>query len=171
MSDSRIFTAEGFAKGVHLNQKYGNKPYYEHLEDVVRVLRRSGFFDNNVVLSAGWLHDCIEDQGVTEEQLTNEFGSEVAKLVVAVTDAPGSNRKERKAATYPKIRAAGKWAIAIKLADRIANVGRCRYDSSKSDLLEMYRAEQEEFKSQLYIGGMLEDMWAALELHWSCASL
>ena len=37
-------------------------------------------------ISAGLLHDCIEDVGVTDEQLRKEFGDEVTYLVQGVTE-------------------------------------------------------------------------------------
>lgn len=160
---SRVDVAEGFSRAFHINHKYGNEPYHFHLDHVVRTLRRFGFNNDEAVLSAGWLHDCMEDCGVTKAQLEEVFGPQIAGFVDAVTDGPGETRAERKAATYYKIRAAGPGAIALKLADRIANANNCRYDTSKKGLFEMYHSEHESFKKGLFVGGMLERMWDELD--------
>jgi hypothetical protein len=80
----------------------------------------------------------------------------VARLVHAVTNEPGQNRRARHAATYPKIREAGDNAITLKLADRIANV------EAGGNLVGMYKKEHEDFKRALYTPGQAEEMWAHL---------
>jgi (p)ppGpp synthase/HD superfamily hydrolase len=100
-------------------------------------------------LVATWLHDTLEDTNATYEELEVHFGREVADLVQAVTDAPGKNRKERKAKTYPMIRKAGKYAVAIKLADRLANM-KAAVDEGKTDLQRMYTNEYWDMYEALY---------------------
>jgi (p)ppGpp synthase/HD superfamily hydrolase len=85
------------------------------------------------------------------------FGEEVARLVHAVTNEPGPNRKQRGMATYPKIRDAGDCAVALKLADRIANV------EMGGKLVAMYAKEYEDFRRALYTPGQNEPMWAHLD--------
>lgn len=80
-------------------------------------------------------------------------------LVGAVTNEPGPNRKTRSALTYPKIRQSDK-SIALKLADRIANI------SQGGSLVEMYRKEYPEFRHGLFIptkDQRILDMWKALD--------
>ena len=90
----------------HGEQRYGDKPYKNHLADVVAVLRRFGLsLDDNEtapILVAAWLHDSLEDTALERDFLTREFGSDIAELVWLVTDEPGLSRKERKPATYRK---------------------------------------------------------------------
>jgi (p)ppGpp synthase/HD superfamily hydrolase len=68
----------------HKNQKYGSEPYSVHLEAVVENLKQHGVYDEEVI-AAAWLHDSIEDQDVTYEDIDRAFGRRVADLVHAVT--------------------------------------------------------------------------------------
>lgn len=86
----------------------------------------------------------------------------------ALTDEPGANRKERKAATYPKIKGTP-GALQLKLADRIANVenglaSRVKDPSNSLNkrMFLMYKKEQPEFESALRVLGQYDEMWNRL---------
>ena len=138
-----------FAQDAHEGQTYSDVySYIRHLEMVYEVLVRFGF-THVVILVASWLHDVIEDTDVSYHNIKIMFGFEVAEAVYGVTDELGRNRKERKAKTYPKIRANIN-SLILKLADRIANVefgaSGVFGDPSK---IKMYRKEQAEFEDAL----------------------
>ncbi|MEK7665929.1 MAG: RelA/SpoT family protein [Patescibacteria group bacterium] len=79
------------------------------------------------VLSAGLLHDVVEDTGVTIEQVEKEFGDEIAKLVSAVTklkkvkytgdDLYAENLRRMFLAMSDDVR-----VVFIKFADRLHNL-------------------------------------------------
>lgn len=145
-----------FATVRHADQRYSSGlPYTHHLAAVEQVLRRFGVSDENL-LTASWLHDVVEDTETKVKEIEEMFGSEVARIVHAVTNEDAPNRKMRHALTYPKIRDAGLSAITLKLADRIANV------ESGGNLIGMYRKEHEDFRRALYTPGQAEEMWAHL---------
>jgi (p)ppGpp synthase/HD superfamily hydrolase len=110
-----------FAGAAHQEQMYGESPYVFHLAAADTVLRDAGYQVLHPVRIAIWLHDIVEDTTVTLEQIEKRFGKYISNLVYAVTNEPGT-RKERAKDTYLKISAWGEDAIAIKLADRIANM-------------------------------------------------
>lgn len=163
MTTERIDSIKAFAFERHKEQKYGDRPYSAHLEEVDAVIRKfsADFTEQEfaVLVECSWLHDIIEDTGTTAAQLESMFGSVVADTVYKVSDEPGKNRKERKAKTYPKI-ASSDLAIALKLADRIANVENCR--KNNSSLFGMYVREHEEFREQLF-NGRFASMWLHLD--------
>lgn len=130
----------------HKDQMYGESLYCTHLEDVDRVLADAGYAEGAVVRIAAWLHDALEDTDATRECLERLFGMMVADTVWRVTDEPGANRAARHAATYPKI-AVCERAIAVKLADRIANLEHSSGSTARFAL--MYCNEDEEFVSAL----------------------
>lgn len=146
-----ITQAKFFATQKHVldnRQLYGSVlPYTHHLADVERVLVDFGLCDETI-RAAAWLHDVVEDtrgrqNEVRVRDIEEMFGERVAELVSAVTSEDGPNRKTRNLLTYPKIVAGGERAVALKLADRIANVkfgGRA---------VEMYMREHPEFRRQL----------------------
>lgn len=151
-------------------QWYGNMvPHTHHCQDVENILVRFGFSDIEI-RSAAWLHDAVEDtrdrdNSIKSRDIEELFGEEVGRLVEAVTDEPGENRKVRKALTYPKTRAAGPRAVALKLADRIANIEFGVANGSPQ--LKMYKKEYPDFRHALWTSltedARLVNMWNHLD--------
>jgi (p)ppGpp synthase/HD superfamily hydrolase len=142
------------AEKAHGEQPYDEIfPYTKHLDDVVDVLKRFGYSGKFIV--AGYLHDVIEDAGVSYNDIKSHFGIDVAEIVFCVTDELGRNRKERKEKTLPKI-ASNPDAIIVKLADRIANI-------EHGGKVGMYAKEHGDFKNHLYKPGHCDEMWEHLE--------
>lgn len=130
------------------------KPYSVHLDNVVRILIKFGHTETHMICG-GYLHDTVEDTDLTLDEIRRDFGDKVADLVYRVTDEAGATRKERKMKTYPKIKGE---ALAIKLADRIANV---TYNNDP-EFIKMYKKEQPEFERQCRTHEYPE-MWAFLD--------
>lgn len=145
---------------------YGGKPYFVHLKAVDDVLVRFGFSDpenpvHQCLRLAAYSHDLLEDVGLHPATLRVLQGPDVLGLVEAVTSSAGANRKERVAGTLPKTRAAGPFAVLLKVADRIANVEAC---TTGDRLWTMYRSEYPAFRLALYLPGEpAERMWAHLD--------
>lgn len=157
-----IEEARKYAKDAHANQMYGEKSYLFHLDQVYKVL--SGFIDDSDLHISAYLHDIIEDTHVSKCDLKTIFGDKVADIVWAVSDGKGSSRRERKAVAYKKIQSLGDDAIAIKLADRIANVSNSRAYNAR--MYSMYKREQDGFKSALFLNESRTEviqMWNHLE--------
>jgi guanosine-3',5'-bis(diphosphate) 3'-pyrophosphohydrolase len=90
---------------------------------VATLLATVGGIDDIAVLQAALLHDTIEDTDTTAQELEREFGADVAALVLEMTDdmsMPSMQRKSHQIARAPSLSARAK---AIKIADKIANVG------------------------------------------------
>jgi hypothetical protein len=152
--------AREVASRAHAGALYGTAPYTEHLDAVEAALERFRWGDDEALRAAAWLHDAVEDTSVSLEDIKRRFGDDVAGLVDAVTDCSGRTRRDRKPRTLAKTARSGERAVALKLADRIANVER---GGSK---LGMYRREQPEFRAALRGVGedpRLEPMWQHLE--------
>jgi (p)ppGpp synthase/HD superfamily hydrolase len=115
-----VEAARRFAVEQHaaLDQRYGGEPYEVHLAHVVSVLTDVGADDE--LQAAGWLHDTVEDCGVTVGDLRAFFGARVVTIVHAVS-GEGATRQERNAGIYARISACPEAAV-VKVADRIANV-------------------------------------------------
>ena len=151
----KLKKAREFAIKAHGDQKLSDgNPYIVHLDLVVNWLYSLDCIsieDDLNVFIAAYLHDTAEDTKITLNEIEDMFGAKVKDLVWRVTDEPGQNRKERKLKTYPKIK--GK-ALAIKLADRIANV---TY-SNDPKFKQMYQKEQPDFEAHCR-NGDYEPMW------------
>jgi (p)ppGpp synthase/HD superfamily hydrolase len=105
-----------FAALAHDGQyrKDGKTPYINHPIEVVRLLEDVGVKDSEV-LAAGYLHDVQEDCDVSNLEIRNLFGLEVARIVGALTrDVNRSEYKER-------IRSSDYNIQIVKLADTVHN--------------------------------------------------
>ncbi len=159
--------ARFYAARKHEGQYYGVLPYTHHLQDVEQVLRRFGVYVDGSqgngdpspedMYEACWLHDVVEDTDAKLRDIEELFGEAVARLVAAVTSEEGPNRRMRVALTLPKTRRAGRFAVRLKLADRIANV------ENGGGSARMYAGEHEEFRRGLHTPGENEDMWRHLD--------
>lgn len=116
-----------FARRVHAAQqrKYTGNPYADHLAEVAGIAMSVGWHNPSVhpdtFMAVCWLHDSIEDQDVKLEHLVSEFGSDVAKGVLLLSDLEEGNRAERKAAARERLAGAPGWVQTIKVADLISN--------------------------------------------------
>jgi (p)ppGpp synthase/HD superfamily hydrolase len=154
--------ARKFATALHAdnNQLYGGHPYDVHLGDVVAVLTSYGLWTDQELMAAAWLHDTVEDTALTLNAVDSLFGPQVANLVWSVTNEHGVNRRERHAKTYPKIKLDSR-AVALKLADRIANTGFSILNQSSQQ--DMYRKEYPGFRAALHTLGQHAAMWEQLD--------
>lgn len=118
---ARVFATAAHAAAAQL-RKYTNEPYIVHPRDVARIV---GTVPHSYeMLAAAWLHDVVEDTGVTIEIIKAEFGSDVADLVGWLTDVSRpeqGNRATRKAIDRAHTAMAPAEAQTIKLADLISN--------------------------------------------------
>lgn len=159
ISTPDLVKAREFAIRAHGDQRYGGLPYSVHLADVVNVCIKFGIGGD--IRTAAWLHDVLEDTATTLPELYNGgFSSVVCSLVVAVTNEPGKNRKERHLKTHPKIRKHGKDAVILKVADRIANT---EFSMKHGSMLGMYRKEFRDFYDALYKPNECDAMWDYLK--------
>lgn len=131
------------AIAAHGDQKYGTLPYWRHLQEVEEVLADYGFVSPEYQ-AAAWLHDTVEETATSIDDIYAHFGTEVSKLVWAVTGV-GHNRKARQASILKKLHYT-KDACPLKLADRIANLEHAIKDGNSKGLFAMYHNENDAFE-------------------------
>jgi (p)ppGpp synthase/HD superfamily hydrolase len=120
-----LLRALSFAAYKHRDQrrKGSNKaPYINHPIDVACLIATDGGISDLGVLEAAILHDTIEDADTTAAEIEEEFGADVALLVVEMTDDMSLASAERKARQIERAARLSTRAKYIKLADKIANV-------------------------------------------------
>ncbi|MCD5396786.1 MAG: HD domain-containing protein [Candidatus Pacebacteria bacterium] len=121
-----IKKAYNFAKKAHENQlRKSGEPYFNHLVATAKILAHIKM--DGTVISAGLLHDSIEDGVATKENIIENFGQTITFLVDGVTKLEKvrfrgmrrHNESLRKlfVATSKDIR-----VLIIKFADRIHNL-------------------------------------------------
>lgn len=119
---ARIFATAAHA-AVGQVRKYTNEPYIVHPEEVGELVRQARGYSPAMV-AAALLHDTLEDTEVTYALLHEEFGTEVADLVLWLSDVSkpeDGNRSTRKMLDRQHIAAAPADAQTIKVCDLIAN--------------------------------------------------
>ena len=117
-----------FAEIAHVGQKRLSKePVIIHPLAVANIL--ADYKMDSVSIAAGFLHDTIEDAGISMVELEKEFGKEVAHLVEGVTKVSqirlrGSSEEEYVENLRKMILAMAKdlRVVLVKLADRLHNM-------------------------------------------------
>ena len=126
-SPELLTRAYDFCVRVHKGQqRLSGDPYITHPLEVVSILADLRL--DVVCLTAGMLHDVIEDTPTTVEQLQQDFGPDVARIVEGVTKIGRIqflNREEQQAENFRKMLLAmvdDVRVILVKLADRLHNM-------------------------------------------------
>ena len=116
-----------FSEASHQGQQRASgEPYLSHPVEVANLL--VDFKMDVTTVTAGLLHDVLEDTHATKAELEREFGKEIAELVDGVTKIGKlafSSREERQAENFRKMliaMARDLRVIMIKLADRLHNM-------------------------------------------------
>ena len=123
---AKISSAAVFAAKKHGDQKRkSGEPYITHPMAVAEILMQIGMDADTV--SAGLLHDTLEDTDTTEDELATLFGKEVGEMVQAVTKISRitDEKSIQEAETIKKMFFAMSKdlrVILIKLADKLHNM-------------------------------------------------
>jgi guanosine-3',5'-bis(diphosphate) 3'-pyrophosphohydrolase len=137
---ARLFATAAHAAVGQL-RKYTHEPYIVHPAEVAKIVRSVPHTE--AMVAAAWLHDTVEDTGVSIELIRAEFGSEVSDLVGWLTDVSRpdhGNRAQRKAVDRAHTAAAPAEAQTVKLADLISNTRSIVQHDAK--FAETYLAEK-----------------------------
>lgn len=120
-----ILSAAHYAAQKHSNQKRkgaAEEPYINHLLEVAYLVSTAMPEPDANLISAGLLHDVIEDAGVSAAELAERFGHDVANLVLEMTDDKSLEKEERKRLQIEHAPKLSIRAQTIKLADKISNL-------------------------------------------------
>lgn len=121
-----ITRAYEFAKNAHEGQvRKSGEPYFVHVFTTAKNLAELGM--NGTIISAGLLHDVLEDTKINEEEMRHEFGDEITNLVLGVTKLgtvkyTGIQRNIENLRKFFVSIAEDMRVIVIKLADRLHNI-------------------------------------------------
>lgn len=131
-----------FGLWAHRDQyRYSGEPYFEHCLNVAKILAK--FRMDSTTISAGLLHDVVEDTGFTLDDIKEMFNKDIANLVNGVTKIGEiSGRKAmslelRQAETFRKMllsMARDIRVIVIKFADRLHNMRTLQHVASRKRL-------------------------------------
>lgn len=123
---SKVLDAVAFAAEKHQEQvrKTAKKtPYFIHPLGVTYYVMKIGQVYDSEVLIAALLHDTLEDNLSTAEEITERYGKSVADYVSELTDNKALPLKERKKQQIIHAFHQSKGAAVIKFADKLHNLG------------------------------------------------
>jgi (p)ppGpp synthase/HD superfamily hydrolase len=153
--------AREFAVHRHGAQRYGDRPYASHLDEVAELVRPFG--DQAMVVA--YLHDVIEDTETSAAEIEQEFGPLVARCVALITDEPAPDRARRKVLTHAKLAACPEQclvSLVVKAADRLANLRACTRNGRQT-LLRMYQREHAAFRRAVFRPGLCDVLWGEID--------
>jgi hypothetical protein len=133
---------------VYSENEANETPYEFHLWQANQKFHQYKFYipveEHEEVEAALWCHDCVEDTGITFNDLKKATNERVARIVTAVTtNVHGINRKERADDDYYKRIRSTHRAPLVKLIDRAANL------SNLGKMVDGYRKEMPHFLASL----------------------
>lgn len=127
-----IKKAHDYALDKHKDQsRASGEPYFVHLLNVAYELAK--LKADPYTICAGFLHDTLEDCGVTKEEFLKDFNEEIYEIVEAVTKIGSlkfKDEEEYQAANHRKIfiaMAKDIRVILVKLVDRLHNMRTLNY--------------------------------------------
>ena len=122
---NQAITFATMAHGSQVRKGNQNIPYIFHPIDVANeVIYFSGLPNDEIEIASvlAILHDTIEDTIVTREDVSNQFGIEIAEGVQALTKNTDLPQAEQLAENLERIRAAKPLVQVVKLGDRNSNL-------------------------------------------------
>lgn len=131
MPMKKIPTALAFAQERHKGQtRPGGESQVEHVMRVALLAAQFAWDEGllgsdaeDVVVSA-LLHDVLEDTSTTDDELAEQFGGRVARIVRAVSH---EEEEEPDAVYLHRVAAGGRLAVIVKRSDRLDNINTLRH--------------------------------------------
>src|SRR5262249_27252192 len=120
----RFADAFQYALALHRNQARKDTPipYLSHLMSVSGLALELGASEDEAI--AALLHDAVEDQGVTVEEISQRFGKTVAMIVEGCTDTdkvPKPPWRARKESYIAHVRSAPASVRLVSSCDKLHN--------------------------------------------------
>jgi len=143
--------AKEFATSCHKNQnrKFDGKPYITHPAAVASLVDQYG--GTPEMIAAAWLHDVVEDCGVSVRDLIAEFGTDVFGLVWELTNPKDLNKSKKAEYLLDKMNTMSSDALTIKLCDRLNNVS--DFQTAPQGFVKKYAPETKFILDGLASGG------------------
>jgi len=127
--EDMVLSAVSYAARVHRHQlrKDGRTPYVAHPLRVALIVRHLFGCDDEQILAAAVLHDCIEDTETDYDDLAAAFGETVAGWVAALSKDSRLPEEQRETDYCRQLQVAD-WPVhLLKLADMYDNLTDSRH--------------------------------------------
>ncbi len=162
-STAKFAKAVSFAVEKHGSQKRKSTawPYVVHLYEVAQILQENNCDYNTVI--AGILHDTVEDTKTTLEELSQNFGKDIADIVDVLSENKKLPYLERKLLQAERIKNASREAKMVKCADCLSNIKSIYFDLNRGEnIWARFNSTrdniQKHYRSTIEAIGELEDL-------------
>lgn len=125
----------------HQTRKYTGRPYIEHPARVAGMVAIHPLATEEMI-AAAFLHDTLEDTGLSQEQIekaTNRWTLELVRYLTNASKGSKLPRAERKKMDREHLAKAPVEAKIIKLIDRIDNLR--EMEGAQADFMKLYAEE------------------------------
>lgn len=144
------------------NRKGTDTPYIVHPVETAMILERNGM--TKEVITAGLLHDLLEDTEVNKEYILDNFGDEISKLVVGASEKLKNREQKswdnRKSETVNYLKEKAPFKIkCIACADKLSNAKSMLRELKTEDqatFWDKFNAERE--KQKWYYESLVESL-------------
>jgi (p)ppGpp synthase/HD superfamily hydrolase len=139
ISETRAWVAE-----LHATQtNKDGEPYFRHLERVATILEETFSDATDDQIHAAYLHDAMEDQGLSRAELVSRgYSSTVISTVKTVTKKKDKLTKSEYRSWVRRIISRGSVdAIRVKFADMSDNFDECRLSKLEPNVAAYFRAK------------------------------
>ena len=144
--------AAEFASRAHegVMRKGSQIPYISHPMEVAMIIAM--MTDDQELIAAAYLHDVIEDAGVTYEELEQEFGTRVAELVRYESEDKSKSWLERKQATIDRLASAEREDRLLVFGDKLSNLRSTAKDYLvvKDEIWQKFRVKDKKLQAWYY---------------------
>ncbi len=123
------------AENAHLNQKYANEPYINHVKRVHDMVCKFGNSEDSLAEIVAILHDVVEDSNVSLEEIEEDFGKQISQAVDAMT-----RRNKESYSDYIKRLSENRLAKIVKVCDLIENLTNSYVNSGYEHLRIRYKS-------------------------------
>lgn len=148
-----IRKAAEFAARVHEGtlRKGSRIPYISHPMEVAMIVAL--MTDDQDLIAAAYLHDVIEDAGVTYGELEREFGPRIAQLVKKESEDKSRTWTERKQATIDRLITAKREDKILAFGDKLSNLRSTAKDYMVvgDEIWQKFRAKDKKLQAWYYI--------------------
>ncbi|MHA2249630.1 MAG: HD domain-containing protein [Candidatus Kariarchaeaceae archaeon] len=128
-------------------------PYIYHPSMLAFYLMKYDYPED--VIAAALLHDTVEDTNIRIEQIQDQFGEQIFKMVSACTEDKTKSWEERKQHQIDAIQTLPENILAIKCADKLNNITNTFVDYKKSGDKIWERFNRGKDKQKWYYIGLM----------------
>ena len=168
LDNQRLEQAITFAVDHHAGQfrKGTMRPYILHPLETMQILN-SMKADTNLLIS-GVLHDTLEDTEATAEGIREDFGDDVAALILGNSEDKTKSWEERKTHTIDGLARASKRLKMLIMADKVSNLRSLVADYAQigNELWKRFNAPPEK---QAWYYGSIQDALYDMQGNPECA--